>query len=34
MANPNQFPWVPQTQFARIPYGQFPGDVWEGDLDL
>jgi hypothetical protein len=32
MANPNQFPWVPQTQFARIPYGQFPGDVWEGDL--
>jgi hypothetical protein len=32
MANPNQFPWVPQTEYARIPYGQFPGDVWEGDL--
>jgi hypothetical protein len=32
MANPNQFPWVPQSAYARIPYGQFPGDVWEGDL--
>lgn len=32
MANPNQFPWVPQSEYARTTYGQFPGDVWEGDL--
>jgi hypothetical protein len=32
MTNPNQIPYVPQSLYARSPYGQFPGDVWEGDL--
>lgn len=29
---PDQFPYVAQSNYVDLPYGQRPGDVWEGDI--